>query len=90
MQDIRSSNPPEVTGICDSNKSRARHHRSLSAFDFIGGCIRQCQIKEMKQTVAANCDTFYHGILHRLFIYRVLVFLGFFNNMIITIFIEYR
>ena len=29
MQEIRSSNPPVVSGICDPNKSRARHHRSL-------------------------------------------------------------
>ena len=29
MQEIRSSNPPMVTGICDPNKSRARHHRSF-------------------------------------------------------------
>ena len=29
MQEIRSSSPPVVTGICDPNKSRARHHRSL-------------------------------------------------------------
>ena len=29
MQEIRSSNPPVVTGICDPNKSRARNHRSL-------------------------------------------------------------
>ena len=29
MQEILSSNPPVVTGICDPNKSRARHHRSL-------------------------------------------------------------
>ena len=29
MQEIRSSKPPVVTGICDLNKSRARHHRSL-------------------------------------------------------------
>ena len=29
MQEIRSSNPPVVTGICDPNKSRVRHHRSL-------------------------------------------------------------
>ena len=28
-QEIRSSNPPVDTGICDPNKSRARHHRSL-------------------------------------------------------------
>ena len=25
IQEIRSSNPPVVTGICDPNKSRARH-----------------------------------------------------------------
>ena len=29
MQEIRSSNPLVVTSICDPNKSRARHHRSL-------------------------------------------------------------
>ena len=28
MQEIPSSNPPLVTGICDLNKSQARHHRS--------------------------------------------------------------
>ena len=29
MQEIRSANPPVVTGICDPNNSRARHHHSL-------------------------------------------------------------
>ena len=29
MQDIRSSNAAVVTGICDPNKSRARHHCSF-------------------------------------------------------------
>ena len=29
MQEYRSSNPPVVTGICDPNKSRARHHHSF-------------------------------------------------------------
>ena len=29
MHEIRSSTPRLVTGICDSNKSRARHRRSL-------------------------------------------------------------
>ena len=29
MQEIRSSNPPVVTGIFDPNKSRARHHRRI-------------------------------------------------------------
>ena len=29
MQEIRSSNPPVVTGICDPSKSRAQHHGSL-------------------------------------------------------------
>ena len=29
MHEIRSSNPPVVTGICDPNKSQARHHRSF-------------------------------------------------------------
>ena len=29
MQEICSSNPPVVTVICDPNRSRSRHHRSL-------------------------------------------------------------
>ena len=29
MQEISSSDPPVVIGICDLNKSRARRHRSL-------------------------------------------------------------
>ena len=33
---IRNSNPPVVTGICDSNKSRARYHR---IFGFINSDI---------------------------------------------------
>ena len=28
MQEIRSSNRPMVTGICDPKKSRPRHHRN--------------------------------------------------------------
>ena len=35
MQEIRSSNPPVVTGICDPNKSWARHHRN-SCFELSG------------------------------------------------------
>ena len=29
MQEVRSSNPPVVTGFCDPNKSRTRHHRNV-------------------------------------------------------------
>ena len=29
MQEIRSSNPPVVTGISDPNKSQARHHQRV-------------------------------------------------------------
>ena len=29
LQEIRNLNPPMVAGICDPNKSRTRHHRSL-------------------------------------------------------------
>ena len=32
MQEIRSSNPPVFTGICDPNNSRARHHRKKNLF----------------------------------------------------------
>ena len=43
MQEIRSSNPPVVTGICAPNKSRARYHRSLNifSFPFANFCFRQ-------------------------------------------------
>ena len=30
MQEICSSNPPVLTGICDPNKPRARHHCKIS------------------------------------------------------------
>ena len=32
MQEIRSSNPPEVTGICDRNNSRARPPSQLETW----------------------------------------------------------
>ena len=31
MQEIRGSNPPVVTGICDPNESRARDHPSFKS-----------------------------------------------------------
>ena len=34
MQEICSSNPPVVAGICDPNKSRVWHHDSLTPFNF--------------------------------------------------------
>ena len=36
MQEIRSSNFPMVTGICDPNNSRAWHHRR---FNICVGCF---------------------------------------------------
>ena len=30
MQEICSSNPPVVTGICDPNNSRAWHHQRIN------------------------------------------------------------
>ena len=37
MQEIHSLNPPVVTGICDINKSRARHYCSIfnSLFEYL-------------------------------------------------------
>ena len=32
MQEVRSSNPPMVTEICDPNKYRARHHGNDKGF----------------------------------------------------------
>ena len=42
MQDICSSNPPVFPGICDRNKSRAQHHRSLkldSKLKYLKKCL---------------------------------------------------
>ena len=35
MQDIRSLTPPVVTGICDPNNSRTRHHRHMGGDTFL-------------------------------------------------------
>ena len=40
-QDVYSSNPPVVTGICDPSKSWARHHHSLK----LGSKLKYLNIK---------------------------------------------
>ena len=50
MQEIRSSNPPVITGICDPNKSRARHHCSLYYNDLKMSLIRKLADKREKMT----------------------------------------
>ena len=45
MQEIRSSNPPMVTGICDPNKSRPRRHRSLK----LGSKLNYVNIDQLLQ-----------------------------------------
>ena len=45
MQEIRSSNPPVVTEICDPNKSRARHHHSLK----IGSKLKYIKISRTNE-----------------------------------------
>ena len=39
-EEICSSNPPVVTGICDPNKSRALHHRSTKIPFLLGFAIK--------------------------------------------------
>ena len=51
MQEIRSSNPPVVTGICDPNKSGARHHRSCEKM-FTLGKENECFRNENKKQQA--------------------------------------
>ena len=46
MQEISSSNPPVVTGICDPNKSRARHHHSLK----LGSKLKYLKIAVLKHS----------------------------------------
>ena len=48
MQEIRSSNPLVVTAICDPNKTRARHHRSLK----LGS-----KLKYLKNNIVLFTDT---------------------------------
>ena len=43
LQEIRSSNPPAVTGICDPKKSRARHHHSLK----LGSKLKHLNIDQL-------------------------------------------
>ena len=53
MLQIRSSNPPLVTGICDPNKFRAWYHRSLK------GSVLQKWLKtnEFRKTFYLRCIT---------------------------------
>ena len=61
MQEIHSSNTSVVTGICGPNKSRARHHRSLS-FYFVLDCMTinafhfQCNL-----SLICNVHRIFHG-----------------------------
>ena len=41
MQEIRSSNSPVVTGICDPNKSR---HNIIAIFSLVSACFRFTEI----------------------------------------------
>ena len=50
MEEIRSSNPPVITGICDPNKSRARHHCSLYYNDLKMSLIRKLADEREKMT----------------------------------------
>ena len=59
MQEIRNSNPPVVTGICDPNKSRARHHRSFK----LGSKLKYLKISHSKnfkfrEVSSLNCPDF--------------------------------
>ena len=58
MQEIRSSNPPVVTGICDPSKSRARHHRSQSAKQELNdrNIVKDSQNAKNKETSKQNLN----------------------------------
>ena len=51
MLEIRSSNPPVVTAICDLNKSRARHHCSLKLGSKLKYLNNNNPIFETKSTI---------------------------------------
>ena len=62
MQEIRSSNPPVVIGICDPNKSRVRHHRNFlylilkihifmqirNSFEVLANSTKKLKLQKMK------------------------------------------
>ena len=58
MQEIRSSDPPVVIAICDSNKSQARQHCSLKLvstlkylnLDFYFERLKHVQIVSLKHS----------------------------------------
>ena len=56
MQEIRSSNSPVVTAICDPNKSRAWHHSSLKP----GSKIKYLNIDQLLNVIlkASYCEIF--------------------------------
>ena len=66
MQEIHSSNPTVVTGICDPNKSQARHHNSLK-LDLKLKYRNQKHSKIKKhlpqETLLLNPNVFYVGYL---------------------------
>ena len=50
MLEIHSSNPPVVIGICDPNKSRARHHSSLK----LGSKLKYVNITQLLEKISQN------------------------------------
>ena len=52
MQEIRSSNPPVVTGICDPNKSRARHHQNYKWRK--SSCFQETLIKKHQDSKTSH------------------------------------
>ena len=59
MQEIRSSNPPVVTGICDPNKFRARHHLSFKVH-----IIAKFQKIELYKYASSGVGTFNRPSFH--------------------------
>ena len=51
MQEIYSSNPLVVTGICDPNKSQARNHRSLKLGLKLEYLYKNKRIKKEKEKI---------------------------------------
>ena len=66
MQEIRNSNPPVVTGICNPNKSRARHHRSLK----LGSKLKYLNMAERMDKQDQN----FNSSMARLNINRIITF----------------
>ena len=74
MQEIRSSNPPVVNGICGSNKSRARHHRSANQYNnrsFLVAYITSIKVARVVKLKSPFMEWFFYNLVMLIKLYKI-------------------